>query len=327
MQKFDDPEEDLDGNRSDIFRKHSSFECAAAKEKIGAKSNQISRPSRAVKTFSLSERQKLDAMANRALGRVMTSSSQFKTFKSIRPLVDQCATDVVEFLNRASKLPGIKNLDHFDVFHPTELPNAILDIAACVETSGNGSCYYNGISIVLVGDETLSTMLRLCVLVTILQEEQSFRNILRRTGEELLPGWQNELINQIAATHDSVYQYGLQRTDIYADQRIFFVAAHMLKRDIYIVQPFKTIKYSRDGENQVAEDVVPYRNASHEVLVHAAQTSAAFTERIIRYTPKHRYYMSEPISLYWEHLHFSAMVEKGSRSMSDFGFKLHRIQM
>jgi hypothetical protein len=86
--------------------------------------------------------------------------------------------DMIATLRNIQIDPTFENTSKIlDPFVQNNLPNALTEDFAPIDTSGNGDCFYNSISIGLIGTEHLNIALRLISLFMILKYREQFWRI------------------------------------------------------------------------------------------------------------------------------------------------------
>lgn len=86
--------------------------------------------------------------------------------------------DMIATLRNIQIVPTFENTSKLlDPFVQNNLPNALTEDFAPIYTTGNGDCFYNSISIGLIGTEHLNIALRLVSLFVILKYREQFSRI------------------------------------------------------------------------------------------------------------------------------------------------------
>ncbi len=88
---------------------------------------------------------------------------------------------MIATLRNIQRDPTFENTSKIlDPFVQTNLPNALTEDFAPIDTTGNGDCFYNSISIGLIGTEHLNIALRLISLSMILKYREQFWRIFNK---------------------------------------------------------------------------------------------------------------------------------------------------
>jgi hypothetical protein len=83
--------------------------------------------------------------------------------------------DMIAKLRNIQRDPTFENTSKLlDPFVQDNLPNALTEDFAPINTTGNGDCFYNSVSICLIGTEHLNIALRLISLSMILKYREQF---------------------------------------------------------------------------------------------------------------------------------------------------------
>ena len=86
-----------------------------------------------------------------------------------------------------------------------------------VETTADGNCFYNAISIILISFEQYHCLLRILVIFTLFEYEQHFRNLLKNTfGEESF----NQFIISVSKNGNWANEYVIFAMSIVLDATI-----------------------------------------------------------------------------------------------------------
>ncbi|CAF1020572.1 unnamed protein product [Brachionus calyciflorus] len=71
------------------------------------------------------------------------------------------------------------NSNYYDVSHGSVLKKWNCHHGICLQTTGDGNCLYNSLSLALFGNESYSKNIKLCMVFIILEYEEYFRNLVQ----------------------------------------------------------------------------------------------------------------------------------------------------